>query len=162
MVNGIVSLISLSDLSLLVYRNAEISVAPHFIIYCAWDSQGQSPSLYRIHLLSVFCRSKWRNMSGLRIPNTDRQSTILFSALLHAEVFRCVWYLHFLTLSGVLKCKLSCFLLTSVTTEYEILAFSILLAYKISNFQNIVYISSLQLSLLLLSVCIYYITVILL
>lgn len=49
-----------------------------------------------------------------------------------------------------------------LSLEHEIFTFFILLVYKISIFQNFVYISSLQLSLLLLSfsLCIYYITVI--
>lgn len=51
-----------------------------------------------------------------------------------------------------------------LSLEHEIFTFFILLVYKISIFQNFVYISNLQLSLLLLffSLCTYYITVILL
>lgn len=84
-------------------------------------------------------------MSALRTPNTDCQSTILFLAPLHIEGFPCMWYLQYLTLPEFLQCKLSCFLLASLTTKYKVLAFSILCVYKISIFQNFVYISSLQL-----------------
>ena len=100
---------------------------------------------------------------AVRTLNTESQSTISFSAQLHTEAFRCV-YLHFLTLSVVLQCIFSSSLISywPLSLKHEIFTFFILLVYKISIFQNFVYISSLQLSLLLLSfsLCIYYITVI--
>lgn len=40
-----------------------------------------------------------KKREGLRTPKTECQLTILFSAPFHLEGFRCVWYLHFLTLS---------------------------------------------------------------
>lgn len=84
-------------------------------------------------------------MSGLRTPNPNCQSTILFLAPLHIEAFPCMWYLQYLNLPGFLQYKLSCFLLASLTTKCKVLAFSILCVYKISIFQNFVYISSLRL-----------------
>ena len=112
--------------------------------------------------LPVFCRYKRGNMSGLRTLNTESQSTISFSAQLHAEAFRCV-YLHFLTLSVVLQCKFSSSLISycPLSLEHEIFTFFILLVYKISIFQNLF--TSLIFNCLLLlsfSLCIYYITVI--
>ena len=133
----------------------------HLTIFCARDFQGQSASLYKMYPLPVFCRYKRGNMSGLRTLNTESQSTISFSAQLHAEAFRCV-YLHFLTLSVVLQCKFSSSLISycPLSLEHEIFTFFILLVYKISIFQNFVYISNLQLSTPTLFLCIYYITVI--